>query len=593
MATFTVTQSNPKREKIYLYPEGDLSSCTEWTAHGESQNWACVDEDKDSPDYTTTYVSMASDVEVKDMYELPNAYINGTIDYVKIYTRVRTSIAPPPNLEYYMIVNSDSVCANENLSSNQDLTTGWAKKSYLWKDNPDTGTTWTSNEIDTMSIGIKGKSEAKTVEKSYTHWPSANNSIGILYEYPASTAHYLAVGDSTSNWVYEYALGASTHEDFYELPNQTTETGTISSITVFAELKGYTAEIKLRDAVPNELTSGTINLVDWTYKWKSHTFSTAPDGGAWTWAKWDALKVGIKLSISVDTSYTYCRKLYVVINMENENRTAEIDVTQCYAEVAYTPSTCTCTLNKPEIVSTNHSRNVKMINFWNGDREVYDLNRSGKSLVLKGREWGNCDTTTETFTFNTYDINEVWQFNPERMVDGTPLNFATSWTADDTQLLTSSTASDVNYSSCGNITKVEIYFVGADAQMQPIFNTTEGSMYPNAYTWYDITNDSAAPNIWSWTDVKNLDIRMHADFEAPFQAECGIVYVRVTYKHNAPCCRILCVRDMARNGATVDIAGLNPTYFNGTYHIRQFGWKKISEKPEHYEWILSLEDNEA
>ena len=73
MAQFSITQSNPKREKIYLYPESDVSSCTEWTAHGESQNWACVDEDRDSPDYLTTYVSMATDTDTLDQYSLPNA----------------------------------------------------------------------------------------------------------------------------------------------------------------------------------------------------------------------------------------------------------------------------------------------------------------------------------------------------------------------------------------------------------------------------------------------------------------------------------------------------------------------------------------
>ena len=58
------------------------------------------------------------------------------------------------------------------------------------------------------------------------------------------------------------------------------------------------------------------------------------------------------------------------------------------------------------------------------------------------------------------------------------------------------------------------------------------------------------------------------------------------------CDRVICVRDMARIGEPVTITGFSLGYFNGTYRIKQFGWKKVSEKPEHYEWIIALEDTE-
>ena len=106
---------------------------------------------------------------------------------------------------------------------------------------------------------------------------------------------------------------------------------------------------------------------------------------------------------------------------------------------------------KPQEISTNHDRNINMINFWNGEREVYDVNRSGKSMVLTGE-----------------------------ITDGNP----------------------------------------------------------------DVTN---------------------------------------------ACDQIICVRDMVRDGTTITISGLNPVYFNGEYRINSFGWKKIVEKPENYEWVLELE----
>ena len=56
------------------------------------------------------------------------------------------------------------------------------------------------------------------------------------------------------------------------------------------------------------------------------------------------------------------------------------------------------------------------------------------------------------------------------------------------------------------------------------------------------------------------------------------------------CSTIICMRDMARNGAIVTVSELTPTYFNSDYRIRSFGWDKISSKPEYYKWILYLED---
>jgi len=48
----------------------------------------------------------------------------------------------------------------------------------------------------------------------------------------------------------------------------------------------------------------------------------------------------------------------------------------------------TCSLTAPQRISRSHSRNVMMLNMWNGDREVYDFARSSKNMVLKGMEWG-------------------------------------------------------------------------------------------------------------------------------------------------------------------------------------------------------------
>ena len=58
------------------------------------------------------------------------------------------------------------------------------------------------------------------------------------------------------------------------------------------------------------------------------------------------------------------------------------------------------------------------------------------------------------------------------------------------------------------------------------------------------------------------------------------------------CDRIVCVRDLGLNGAPIAIANLKNINWDGDWRILSFGWKIISECPEHIEWILELEKNE-
>lgn len=296
IGTFTLTQ-NQTNKNLYIYPNGDLSSCTEFTAVGDNPNYTCVDEDRLTPDEDITYVWWNGIATAIDIYELQNHTTEtGTINYVQIYARAKSHLYSQDAAGVYKILCCpNSECSITYASADINLTAAYATYSRVWENNPDDAAAWQWTDIDILAAGIQCSSPT-------TPAPEAEN--------------------------------------------------------------------------------------------------------------------------------------------------PEIRTTQLYVRVNYDEEV-ECTLTKPEEISTNHSRNIKMFNFWNGTREVYDLNRSGKSMVLIG--------------------------------------------------------SEVYTSSCDTI---------------------------------------------------------------------------------------LCVRDMARNGSVVTISGLSLGYFNGNYRINQFGWKKISEKPEHYEWIIQLEDTE-
>ena len=461
MTTFSITQESPNADKIYIYPNGDLSGCTGWTAHGSIPNYTCVDEDKNEPDYGVTYVSMATDVTTTDLYELPNQSVSGTINYVKVYNTVRTTTAPNTGLLYYIALSPDSTCTNVFLSTAQNLTDGWAKKSYVWSENPDTSAAWTWGNIDSLCIGMQAFSPVEVTYKSITLRPNADGAT-TDWEISGAATNYECVDEEIADEYTTYVRSKTDGDiDYYELPNPGLS-GTIDTVSVFivhgkqpgCAGGGIVPALVLGLDVNGDKTFEGGYGTPFSWKTLSSTYTTNPTGGAWTWANIDDLEIYIEIINpgGSGVEYHYVTQAYVTINYHTTDESTNIQVSQVYAEVGYTPSTTTCYLNMPSEISSNHTRNTKMFNFWNGEREVYDHSRSGKSLVLTGKEW----------------------YNP---------------------------------STCTN-----------------------------------------------------------------------------------PCSRITCVRNMGRNGASVTLDGFSFGLWAGTYKIKQFGWQKISNRPEVYDWILELED---
>jgi len=413
MATFTIVQANPNDSKIYIYPNGDLSGCTAWTANGAMPNYACVDDDRKNIDNDSTYVSMATSIYLTDLYEMQNhGSETGTINYVKIYETVRTTSPPASSMRYYIAISPDSVCTHIYFSTSQNLTTGWAKKYYLWETNPSTATDWLWADINNLSIGMKARSPEARIDYQSIFRP---NGAGYSNEHfhksgaAGNANNYTEVDDISSDddstYVYMPDLAHNglfgRRIDSYSIPDHTTETGTISKITVYLRSRALTYTylnnfwIMITDDAGTTLKySSTFNAnATWTthsYSWTSSPFTSA----AWTWADIDNLEIGFRSDDTLLSGNNLRHtQTYLVVDWYVSNGTPEIQVTSAYAEIGYTPSSTTCYLNMPEEVSADHSRNVNMINFWNGDREVYDINRSSKGLILRGKEWntGACD----------------------------------------------------------------------------------------------------------------------------------------------------------------------------------------------------------
>jgi len=130
------------------------------------------------------------------------------------------------------------------------------------------------------------------------------------------------------------------------------------------------------DEIPLEIGKNKYN-----YRWENNPNTSAP----WTEEELTDAKFGISLK-SNGVYDARCHRFYMIVESE-EPVVPEIRTMGFYAEVHLEPKEIECELNKPERTSFDHARNVQALNFWSGDRAVYDLSRSGKSIVLTGKEF--------------------------------------------------------------------------------------------------------------------------------------------------------------------------------------------------------------
>jgi hypothetical protein len=132
----------------------------------------------------------------------------------------------------------------------------------------------------------------------------------------------------------------------------------------------------------------------------SHSYYSTPSGGSWDWDSLSEVTGGVEIIPNSNPAsdehrkliQLYLRAYYTLIG------SPEIRVKKLYIEVFYFPYENSVELNVPEEISSDHKRNTRILNFWNGTREVYDVNRREKSLLLRGREYSPNQDAWDEFT---------------------------------------------------------------------------------------------------------------------------------------------------------------------------------------------------
>jgi len=88
-------------------------------------------------------------------------------------------------------------------------------------------------------------------------------------------------------------------------------------------------------------------------------------------------------------------------------------ISQQYLEISYNHE-YNISIPIPEEISCNHASNINMLNFWKSTREVYSMNRSHKTLVLRGTDYSDTAVTTmnnirDISGLNMYIFNDTFK----------------------------------------------------------------------------------------------------------------------------------------------------------------------------------------
>jgi len=403
----------------------------DWTVDGAAANWQAVDE-TDPHDGDFTYVWMSTVRFLKDdLYTVPDHTTEtGTIQQVTVYAVGRktngaddaellVSIGPSANTCWWF----------------EDMTTSYVTYSHTFKTNPSTGDTWTWDDIDSMQPGVGGylntgatgqirvtqlyavvfyekawtwddvdrlrigtisKNEAGTKRKEATFRPNAAGSK--TNQTPVGEANnWQCVDDVTPDDDTTYVYKSGTNgSDLYNIPDHTTETGTIDHATLYYRCKklndtGAAQVLSELDFNPGGGVIGGFYILDTTWT----TYSEVIPFNPWTWplpftwADIDGLEIGTYLNSEDGANDARCTQVYLVVTYD-ETTEQDTRITQNYAEVIYYPNR-SCELITPSQLVFDHSQQVKMWNHWSGNRTVFSLKRNSKTVTLTGllhREYG-------------------------------------------------------------------------------------------------------------------------------------------------------------------------------------------------------------
>ena len=396
-----VFSQTPVSYNLFLYPTGDNAVALQIFPTSPVTHFDKVDEAVTSPNDDTDYVFCNTiPPAILDMYALTDHTTEiGTINFIQVFTRAKAyPVAQSPSGEYKHKITCG---AGNALSPNYaPLSTVYNEFSTIWTTSPATSVAWTWAEIDALLAGISVSSPTVTSTIDTIFRPNAagtaNENRHCINEdiYAGDATNYQYVDEDVADdlGTYLYNTMSLENRDSYNIPNSSGLSGTINYVALFARMrKAYSsqasnAHLSLRCSSAYYDSASILLTMDWTTYF--NTWTTDPSGGSWSWAKIDALEIGLTLGSAGHNYYSQCTQLYLVVN-SLETAPPQIRTTQQYVMVNYSPTTGTVTLLAPNSVRLNNSRKTERFIFPDGTYTIADYGRAGKKLSLTGTETTN------------------------------------------------------------------------------------------------------------------------------------------------------------------------------------------------------------
>lgn len=416
------------------------------------------------------------------------------------------------------------------------------------------------------------------------------------------------VPDDDDTYVYSSATLAL--YDLYELPNHTTETGTINYVQVYARGKSHlysqhqdgTYKIIITDdACSNIYKSDDINLINsyTTYNklWALNPRTTA----AWTWDNIDDLQIGVECSSPTITATI--NSVFRPNAAGNDNANLRYsgavfdgvgDATNyTYVDEGVSDGSTTylrCVDNAVNLDSYNipnhdpltQTGTITGVTVYGTMRYKLSppITITARLTVRIGGTTYYSDYKTLTPNYGTYSF--TWNTDPS--------GGAWTWADIDNveigvELGTAGTRGEAA------ITQLYAIVKHLEQTVNPEIHTTQVYAKVN-YTPPDsecilvvpseITADQKqAIKMLNFWDGTRTVYGLHRD---------GKMAVLTGMQYGSTACEVMqCVRDMAEDGSEITLSGLGDALFNQSYRIISFGYRKVSEKPLLFSWILECE----
>ena len=158
--------STPVNDDVILRPIGVGDEAdVKYQYPDTGEHWDKVDEA--TSDNDSTYVYTPSTGWEEDLYNTANhstQTAGGDIQYVEVFMLSRATLSAE-QVSAYVHIKTNGF---EYDSTAENLTTSYALYSNPWIDNPQSGSSWTWNEIDDMQIGVGMREAGVSIESRCT-----------------------------------------------------------------------------------------------------------------------------------------------------------------------------------------------------------------------------------------------------------------------------------------------------------------------------------------------------------------------------------------------------------------------------------------